>query len=148
MKKTWLETKKGPINEQMYRMIMEDQSGVRSQPSTAHFKSDATVVSTTYFSGQLNNVSKDLVFTFSSQYDTNVEGYKIYAKLNGVDEENFGYGYDPLASKIRITRAQLNKALQQRKLAKTANGPILFKLESKQADGHHSDEKQVSLSFE
>lgn len=129
-------------------MVIEDQSGVRSLPSTVHFKSDAPAVSTTYFSGQLNSVSKDLVFTFDSQYDTNVQGYKIYAKLNGVDDVAFGEGNDPLASKITITRAQLIEAQQQRQLASTAAGPILFKLESMQADGHHNGEKNVQLSFE
>ena len=95
-------------------MVMEDQSGVRSLPSTVHFKSDAPAVSTTSFSGQLNSVSEDLVFTFSSQYDTNVQGYRMFAMLNGVDEVAFGEGSDPLASQITITRAQLDLAMQQR----------------------------------
>jgi len=86
-------------------MVLEDQTGVRSLPSTVHYKSDASAASTTSFSGQLNSVTKDLVFTFSSQYDTNVQGYRIFSNLNGVEEMAFGEGWDPLASTITITRA-------------------------------------------
>lgn len=72
----------------------------------------------------------------------------IYARLNGVEEMKFGDVWDPLASKITITQAQLKDALRQRQLAKTPQGPILFRLESKGADGHHQGQKDVLLTFD
>lgn len=95
-------------------MVMEDQNGVRSIASEANIKSDAPAVTTTHFSSTRNVDTKGLDFSFSTNYDSNIVGYKLYAKLNGVDEKAYGIGNDPLISKITVTRAQIAAAMSDR----------------------------------